>query len=52
MKRKVAKQDENIGTRADEEQRIISFQVYEIVLCLKMDSEDDEYIFNQHFLSL
>jgi len=52
MKWKVAKQKENIGTKADKGKSPMSFHVY-IKLCqLMMESEDDKYIFGQCFLIL
>ena len=52
MKRKVAKQKEDLGTKADEGKTTMSFQVYELLCKLMMESEDDEYIFGHCFLTL
>jgi len=42
MKRKVAKQNDNLGTKADEGESLMSFHVYEKLCQLMMESEDDE----------
>ena len=52
MKRKVAKQKENLGTKADEGKSPIYFHVYTKLCQLMMESEDNEYIFGQYFLTL
>jgi len=52
MKRKVAKQKEDLGTKADEGKTMMSFQVYELLCKLMMESEDNEYIFGHCFLTL
>jgi len=51
-KREVAKQKENLGTKADAGKRLMSFHVYEKLCQLMMESEDDEYIFGQWFLTV
>ena len=52
MRRKVANQKENLGTKADEGERPMSFHVYAKLCQLMMDSEDDKYKFGQCFLTL
>ena len=52
IKRKVAKQKQDMGTKADEGKKPMSFQVYEKLCQLMMASEDDEYIFGHCFLTL
>jgi len=49
---KVAKHNDNLGTKADKGKSVMLFQVYEKVCSLMMESEDDEYIFDQCFLTL
>ena len=52
IKRKVAKQKQDMGTKADEGKSPMSFQVYEKLCELMMESEDDEFIFGHCFLTL
>jgi len=52
VKRKVEKQKERLGTKADEGGIPMSFHVYETLCQLMMESEDDGYIFGQCFLAL
>jgi len=52
MTRKVAKQKDNLGIKADEDKSPISFHVYEKLCQSVMESEDDKYTFGQCFLTL
>ena len=52
IKRKVVNQKQDLGTKADEGKSPMSFQVYEKLCQLMMESEDDEMIFGHCFLTL
>jgi len=52
VKRKVATQKEESGSRAEEGKAVMSFEVYQILCQLLLASDDDESIFGHLFLTL
>ena len=52
IKRKVAKQKQDMRTKADRVKIPILFQVYKKLCQLMMESEDDEFIFGYLFTNL
>ena len=52
VKRKVATQKEESGSRAEEGKAVMSFEVYRILCQLLLASDDDESIFGHLFLTL